>query len=543
MFKALKNRMLLCKLKNKKDYVFAVLLPLLFGLFPLLFLYANNAKEMMIHDLFIPLLQVLIFTLVVTTIVGLILKNFFKSGLITAFLLFSYFSSGHFLRILPEIQIPIGSIIILTGHVLFIIWLAITVTGSIFIVRTKGNLFPIIQILLTIGTFLVLFQVVQAGSILISRKNVLAAEEIPIKEIIQKKDLPDVYYIVTDAYGSSEILSEIYGVDNSQFITFLKSKGFYVPEKSYSHYCQTIFSLGAVLNMNYIDALGDFDPSLTDRIPISQKLRNNEVVKYFKAAGYSICGFDTGYSHTILENTDVLFKPSGTVSEFENVLLSTTILPVAQSDENSLFAKHRKRVLYILDKIPNITETESPRFVFAHIISPHPPFIFNEKGEPIEQSDSFHFGDGSHYMNSKGGSRENYYRGYSGQVTYITKLLKIMIERIFERYTENKPVIIIQGDHGPGSGLKWGSLEETNIKERFSILHTYYLPDHEGNPAYNAITPINMFRVIFNTYLDARFPLLPRKNYFTLWALPYDFKDVTQLLPPGEDTAPLKQKQ
>ncbi|MCW8966291.1 MAG: hypothetical protein OQK82_06365, partial [Candidatus Pacearchaeota archaeon] len=328
-----------------------------------------------------------------------------------------------------------------------------------------------------------------------------------------------------DAYGSKDILSEIYGIDNSEFINFLKNKGFYVPEKSYSHYCQTIFSLGAILNMDYIDTLGDFDPSFTDRIPISRKLRDNQVVKYFRAAGYSIGAFDTGYSHTILKDPDVFYKPTGTVSEFENVLLSTTMLPVAQTDENSLFAKHRKRVLYILDKIPKIYEIDSPRFIFAHIISPHPPFVFDEKGEPMEQSKSFHFWDGSHYINSKGGGKENYLKGYSGQVRYITKLLEIMIERIFERYPENKPVIIIQGDHGPGSGLNWGSLENTNIKERFSILHTYYLPDHEGNPTYNSIIPINMFRVIFNTYLGTRLPLLPRKNYFTRWAQPYNFQD------------------
>ncbi|MBN2531610.1 MAG: hypothetical protein JXB88_01895 [Spirochaetales bacterium] len=516
-------------MKYLKNYLTALILPLLFGFFPLLFLYAQNAEEMMIQNLVIPILQVIGFAVVVTAVIGFILKSFFKAGIIAALLLFSYFSFGHIVRILPVIKLVLGNLHLDSGHFLLLFWILALIPVIILIIRSKRDLKKITTLLTIIGAFLVLIQVVQAGFILISRKNVVVAEE-STPEVKKTKSLPDIYYIVMDAYGGSAVLKDIYGVDNSSLITFLKETGFYVPDESYSHYCQTIFSLGAILNMNYINTLGKFDPESNDRMPVSLKLRHNQVVKSLRCAGYSIVAFASGYEHTEFTDADLYIEPSGTMNEFENVLLSTTMFPLVRSGEDSLFAKHRKRVLYIMDKLPKITEVKSPKFVFAHIISPHPPFIFDETGHPVQQSNSFHLADGSHYMNSKGGGKKNYLKGYSGQVTYITELIKIMIKKIIEGYPGNKPVIILQADHGPGSRLNWESLEKTDVRERFSILHAYYFPGQENKPSYNNISPINMFRVLFNAYLGTRFELLPKKSYFTRWSHPYDFYDVTDRL-------------
>lgn len=521
-------------LKNLKKHVSAFILPLLFGFFPLFFLYAQNAEEMVIRDIFIPLLLVTGFAITATTLLGFILKSFIKSAFITALLLFSYFSYGHVLRILPVIQLTLGTLVIGTRHFLFLLWIAVLSPVIILIIKTKRDFTQLLHILTAIGGFLILIQVVQAGFVLATRKKVHISENVSSSINAKVKYLPDIYYIIMDGYGGSEILREMYGFDNSSFLAFLKEKGFYVPDESFSHYCQTILSLCAILNMNYIDILGDFDVTSKDRIPVSQKLQNNEVVKLLKTAGYSIVGFESGYYHTNLAEVDAFIEPSGSMSEFENVLLTTTMFPFTQTEENSLFTKHRKKVLYTLDKIPKITEVESPKFVYAHIVSPHPPFIFDENGHPVQYTKFFHMADGSSYTGRNEEIIKSYRKGYSGQITFITELIKIMINKIFERYPGEKPVILLMADHGPGSGLDWKSLENTNIRERFSILQAYYLPGHEGKNTYENISPINMFRVIFNIYLGTRFKVLPNKIYYTTWSRPYDFHEITGQLVVGK---------
>jgi len=48
--------------------------------------------------------------------------------------------------------------------------------------------------------------------------------------------LPDIYYIVLDAYSRKDKLQVICGHDNSEFELYLRSKGFYICQKSNSNY-------------------------------------------------------------------------------------------------------------------------------------------------------------------------------------------------------------------------------------------------------------------------------------------------------------------
>ena len=103
-----------------------------------------------------------------------------------------------------------------------------------------------------------------------------------------------------------------------------------------------------------------------------------------------------------------------------------------------------------------------------------------------------------------------------------------MIDKILANSPE-PPVIILQSDHGSGSRLDTESIEKSDLHERMSILNAYYLPGHTGPDVglYQTITPVNSFRVVFNTYLGAKLPLLPDRNYFSTWPAPFRFIDVT----------------
>ena len=58
---------------------------------------------------------------------------------------------------------------------------------------------------------------------------------------------------------------------------------------------------------------------------------------------------------------------------------------------------------------------------------------------------------------------------------FLSKQVEAMIDRILANSPE-PPVIILQSDHGSGMCLSTEDLEQTNVRERMSILNAYYLP-------------------------------------------------------------------
>jgi hypothetical protein len=83
------------------------------------------------------------------------------------------------------------------------------------------------------------------------------------------------------------------------------------------------------------------------------------------------------------------------------------------------------------------------------------------------------------------------------------------------RKSEIPPIIIIQGDHGPGAYLTFDSMEKSNLTERFSILNAYFVPDTVQDDLYVSITPINTFRLLLGEYFGLDFPILPDQSFFT----------------------------
>jgi hypothetical protein len=103
--------------------------------------------------------------------------------------------------------------------------------------------------------------------------------------------------------------------------------------------------------------------------------------------------------------------------------------------------------------------------------------------------------------------------------------MQIAIDEILKK-SPRPPIILIQGDHGPGSRLIRDSVDRTCLFERISILSAYYLPDSALTIPPD-ISPVNSFRLVLDTYFGADLDLLPDRTYFSPQSWPYDFTDVT----------------
>ena len=331
---------------------------------------------------------------------------------------------------------------------------------------------------------------------------------------------PDIYYIILDGYDRSDVLEELFGVDNTPFIDFLKQRGFYVASLSRSNYDQTALSLASSLNENYMDALVSSPSESNNRGALTTLINDSTVQRFVKARGYRTVAFSNGFPTTEMTSADTFYRDPQALNSFEMTLISGSL--ARDEATPAILENYRQRILWNEARLEALVADQSdprPKFVFAHFILPHPPFVFNADGSPHA---SFAGGDGSHY----GGTREDYYHGYREQVQYTDRLAEQMIDAILA-HSVRPPVIIIQGDHGSGMDLDWTSQADSCLRERFSILNAYYLPGVTTTGLYPAVTPVNTFRVVFNAYFDAGLPLLPDRNYFSLWETPYRWDDVT----------------
>ena len=307
-----------------------------------------------------------------------------------------------------------------------------------------------------------------------------------------------------------------------------RAEGFYVADRAQSNYAQTYLSLASSLNLEYLDSLaGAMGPNSANHAPLIQMLDQSRLAEFLKTRGYTVVSFASGYTGTDLAGADIHRAARSSLSEFQNVLVSTTLLPVIldRLAKRSEDEQHRERVRYAVRNIPRAGEGRHPVFVFAHIVSPHPPFVFGAHGElpkipPYLRIDQ----TGTMQTISKTEVRKWYQENYGPQVTYLNTLIESMVQEILDR-SATPPIIILQGDHGPGSILNWDEPERGQLLERHSILNAVFTP--RGTPwFYDSITPVNTFRILLSQFLDTSLALLPDRSYFSTLGHPYELYDV-----------------
>ena len=147
----------------------------------------------------------------------------------------------------------------------------------------------------------------------------------------------------------------------------------------------------------------------------------------------------------------------------------------------------------------------------------HTPFVFDADGGS-RNPDGFYG-----WWPSKGTSVDEFRRTYSEQLTYLNTKLQTTVRRIIAD-SPRPPVIILQGDHGPQLGVSLVSLDATDVRGRYSIFNAYLFPRGGAEKLYDAITPVNSFRVLFNHYFGTSYPLLEDKSYYTSSRYIYDFE-------------------
>jgi hypothetical protein len=513
-----------------------ILFPFTFAVLPVLTLWEDLFYWVHSSQVIRSVLLLLAATAVLMVLFHFFFKSWEKAGLLFSIILlfFSFHGRVYYgiLELKGVLPHPTGvdavrdQFLVRVHLGLILLWIFLTFIGLVNLRRTKRNLKPLVSFLNIVSVAVLLVPI-----ILIFVDDCRVKQRIPENELFGSASVdpvprteaevpPDIYYIILDAYGREDILDEYFGYDNSQFIRFLESKGFFIASQSRSNYVQTLPSLAGSLNMSYVvDIPDDGIPSRVCESLFVHTIHDSRVRQILEENGYQIVSFSTGVEFTEIRDADFYFRNGGFApNHFESLLITQSAL-LSVVDLSSIFnwpieypgyTAHIDRTNYILQKMSDLEDIPGPKFVFVHLLLPHPPFVFESNGDVIRQRYPYGVWDASDYPQA----REVYIEGYSNQLDYVNRAMQKFVEQAISNASP-QPIIILQGDHGPRSTLSWWHPDSESVREATGILNAYYFPGVDASGLYEGISPINSFRALFNAYFNADYPLLEDRSYYS----------------------------
>lgn len=525
--------------------------PIFFALYPVLTLLSANVAEIPIKDSFRAILFSLLLVVLVLVFFQALLRNWSKSSLLTSLLLIVFFSYGHIYGLLAGIElwgIQLGRhsiLLVVFGIVVILVgWWILFRLRDFSGVSDALNMVGLILFLMP--TFSILNYFYQSIPVTFS------TEEANVGEIKVGEECPDIYYIILDQYAREDVLSQKYGYDNSGFIDELERLGFYVAKESTSNYHSTLLSISSSLNMDYIDWLQNiYGVDTNSNEPFGELISKNQAFMILRESGYQLVAFKSGVYRTELRDADYFIesktKPADLstsdwpLNSFENLFLESTAarvlfdtrLIVKEKEVTPIevgYELHRIEILHTFEHLSDFVDREGNYIIFVHIVSPHAPFVFGPNGEKIKHKEPYSLSPLGYNIGD-----EDYTQMYLDQMKYINNLVLTTVKDILQK-SDRPPIIIIQSDHGTAGYAQKSDIPELNMKERHAILNAYYFPDGKTDLLYSTISPVNTFRVIFNTYFRGEYEMLPDRNYFNPSQRQFDYVDVTDRVKTDEVT-------
>ena len=475
------------------------LFPFLIAVYPVLALRNYNILYVDLASIFRTLLIVLLLTVLILVLTKAFFHDWDRAGIVTSLAMILILSYGHihiqFERIFGEQVRHSLLAIALGGLFILVTWLVIRNRSTAEIVRSFLSTIAVALTLMVVAQLLYYeYGAYQLG-------KALTNEESQSNGSPGSTDKPDIYLIVLDAHGRADVLQEKYGYDSTAFLQGLKDLGFYVAECSQSNYASTNLSITSLLQMDY------FPPARSDTAKLPP-LKESAVLRMLDANGYTVITFEnrTGGHFDLQEDIRLSqnqlafgeLNLTGGLNEFEKIILNTSvtrflldteIIPAFNADSLTKLEdyEHYQQTRFILSKLQEVPELKSPKFVLVHLLVPHSPFIFTPDGDFRYPEDT-----------SRNGYRDN--------VAFIDRSILASIRAILDQ-SEQPPVILLMGDHGPPPG------RFATEEDRLAILNAFYVDENVKEKLYDSISPVNSFRLILNEYFETGYPLLEDVSY------------------------------
>lgn len=499
-----------------------VLHPILFAVYPFLFLYASNVEEWAIiapERMVGPMVITLVFSLALFEFLRLRWENAHKAGHVVSWLLILFFSYGHVRSALgPGLERVVPHAVQLG------LWIALFAGGVWLVRRARGTLRDATRIANVVSVALVAMPLVTLGAFAVTGLGVEASATTAAlgdpPTLVMPADPPNLYYIIPDEYANAHVLEETYDFDNSPFLDALRARGFGVAERSAGGYGMTYLSLASALNLGYLEDLAEEGHYAgTSFAPVTRLIQENLVATLLKEQGYRYVVFRSGWAPTSESPLADEVVPCGRdVSEYERVLGRSTVLEAAW-DQTKGNGK-RARLACAFDHLARLPHRgEEPFFALVHLVAPHPPWVHDAEGNAVYVDD----GPGL------GTDEEEAKRAYVAQLQWLNARLLEALDAIVAQ--DPDAVIVLQSDTGPTRLLGSYASEPSDeaIRERMRVLNAIRLGRQGGDAVPHDLSPVNAWRLVLGERFGAEMEMLPTRSFFSTYDEPFGLRDVTDI--------------
>jgi hypothetical protein len=496
--------------------------PLLFAAYAVLFLYAANLGEVLPVDAGPPLARAVLGATAALAALGLMYRSASRGALPASALVIAFFAFGHVSPVL--VDRGMGDAPQLAA------WALLVVVAGIYAALARASLprvtagLNVAAIVLVglVAVTIVPYELGRAG-----RSAVGDVRAVTTATSVDRR--PDIFYLVFDRYGSKEAIERRFGITDNDLYSWLEDRGFQVPADSRGAYRATDFSLASTLNLRYLDELTETIGRVSgDRTPAKEMIRNHEVARFLKSLGYTYYHMGSWFDPTYWNPQADANLTFGLASEFESVLRDTTILPAidrltggaptseAVSPGQAFLDRHREGTLFEFRQLQRLASAPGPKFVFAHVILPHDPYVFRADGSLITEAEV---------------KRTDERTLFAGHLAFANSQIKALVTRLLSGPEATRPIVIIQGDEGPLAcqAVDCVGDDADYFSIRFGVLNAMYLPGIDARLP-ERFTSVNTFRFLFREYFGADLDPLPDRSF--TWPDNdhiYDFREVTDL--------------
>ena len=320
---------------------------------------------------------------------------------------------------------------------------------------------------------------------------------------------PDIFVIIPDGRGRSDVLRERYAYDDVAFRKAMQDAGLVPSDGSFANHSSTRFSLAVLLNGSPLADLGQDLGAPASGSAAYRATERNRWVEMLDRAGYETTVIGSGYDHLPLWNVD-RYVDTGPRNEFEQAMMRWAAAGVVIDHLTNRWvigkAERVDRELAELRAIA-LQPRVAPEYVLVHLPSPHWPIVF-EADCSLRPDDAYTAGaDG---------------RGdHAGDATAIraqadqTRCIDAKVADAIQDLVAARPdaVVIVSSDHGVEEHLDWNAPDPQGMYDR--LANTFWA----RTPGYPKLFPrdvtlVNVFPMLANAYLGTGIPLQPDDRYF-----------------------------
>jgi hypothetical protein len=303
-------------------------------------------------------------------------------------------------------------------------------------------------LLAPIGIFLALgvFRVVVSGTVTLDDFAIRSAPSTPNASA---KPRPNVYLLLLDGYPRQDTLADDFGYDNEPFLAELETLGFRVDREARTEFAVTALSLSsmAASSPHALDRYvtdGAFGPELSaePRQIRREQLVDGPALSALRELGYRLVYVPSPVTDVQWSGWDERPDP-GQLNDFEAALLQQT--PVRSMLGGWILNQARDRIADTLDTWSQ--PASSQQLSFAHLMAPHPPFVWDADGDVERPTDCWLANTCGLYAGfGLGMPPEEYAERMAEQVNTTNARLLAAVERLIA--DDPSAVIAIFSDHG-----------------------------------------------------------------------------------------------